>query len=280
MEQRKAAKSVKPLDVVYSVGGKSGCCLKFLLAREENLEDTKSRLDCILYTHVYSIQNAGFANLEALYNSNYLKFKSSIDQCNEFSSVTCQGFRLRTAQEIQQGSNCSRNDQHSVDVKPERLQKEEPKVATKIADSGLEKSESLKENAKPPTKKADGKSAFATFFSKNQEKQAAVKEENKEDAKKISNKRIVRENSEDEGVSPKVNETKRFKLASDDKREKPDAKTKVTKKGKGAKAGKKSSSKNVQRKRIQQMSESDASNDEGNIDTRSTFSDSNKRCNL
>ena len=45
-----------PIQVVYSVGGYIGNNLKFLLAIDSKLDQAKSKLDKVLYTHVYSVQ--------------------------------------------------------------------------------------------------------------------------------------------------------------------------------------------------------------------------------
>ena len=291
-----------PIQVVYSVGGYIGNNLKFLLAIDSKLDQAKSKLDKVLYTHVYSVQKGKLGSYGLLYNSNLTDLKKTIQQCSGNSGISCPSARLKTPEERKFSKATAETKKPTEPVKPAVVK---PTVATEtLKDDKKEESSNKavtekkgspkehKATSKPTDKKATGKPDMSAFFSKNKVKepkaestdknkkeQVEVKKEIPVEAKKApaSAKRVVREPSsseDDENEENKVENrskkstvvgnNKRFKLADDADVEKSKPKSQPAAKAKKppakpAKKGKDNAAKKPQRKRIQQISDSDSS---------------------
>lgn len=266
-------------EVVYSVGGYVGKNLKSVLVKDINLEKVKSKLDKVLSVHVYSVQKGKLESFGVLYNSNLTELKRSIQQCCGLACIVCHSAKLKPASELAIKTGAE------VKKIPETTKPTLTKEETNKSFAVLGKAESPKETSKTahePTnpkekvsraaeKKTAGKPAISAFFAKHQVKEPVDKKLSVgEDPKKpTTNKRVVREPSDDEienentNVEDKTsnNGTKRLKLSEAEKPLTLHTKTAKTKKvQKKEKPGSKKSGK-TQRKRIQQFSDSESSGD-------------------
>ncbi len=266
-------------EVVYSVGGYVGKNLKSVLVKDINLEKVKSKLDKVLSVHVYSVQKGKLESFGVLYNSNLTELKRSIQQCCGQAGIVCHSAKLKPASEL--------TIKTGAEIKkiPETTKPTLTKEETNKSSAFLGKAESPKETsqiAHEPTnmkekvsraaeKKTAGKPAISAFFAKHQVKEPVEKKSSVgEDPKKpTTNKRVVREPSDDEienentNVEDKTsnNGTKRLKLSEAEKPLTLHTKTTKAKKvQKKEKPGSKKSGK-TQRKRIQQFSDSESSGD-------------------
>lgn len=279
LKSKKGA-SIDDFEVVYSVGGFLGKNLSILLVTGATLEETKSKFDKVLYSHVYSIQKGKLASFSLLYESNKTELKQTVQQCTGHSSIFCPSAKLKTAEEL--AANKPKPEPPAPKKAPDAApQKPKPEPLKEANEINNQQQQSI-----PPAdtiKKATAKPAIATFFAKHHvkdpENKKKVEEAKKkeEESKKQSNKslkRVVREPSDDEEddedmeVDDAVDQkkvtngsSKRFKLAEEEKPvvKAPVKSSKVTKSKKGKKESPKSGK--PQRKRIQQVSDS---SDEGN----------------
>ncbi len=280
LKSKKGA-SIDDFEVVYSVGGSLGKNLSILLVTGATLEETKSKFDKVLYSHVYSIQKGKLASFSLLYESNKTELKQTVQQCTGHSSIFCPSRKLKTAEEL--AANKPKPEPPAPKKAPDAApQKPKPEPLKEANEINNQQQQSI-----PPAdtiKKATAnKPAIATFFAKHHvkdpENKKKVEEAKKkeEESKKQSNKslkRVVREPSDDEEddedmeVDDAVDQkkvtngsSKRFKLAEEEKPvvKAPVKSSKVTKSKKGKKESPKSGK--PQRKRIQQVSDS---SDEGN----------------
>merc|ERR1712071_284928 len=123
-------------------------------------------------------------------------------------------------------------------------------------------------------KKLTEKPAIAAFFAKHQVKNPSEKKETVP-IKVVPSKRVAREPSDDEETTERTTTQKRLRLADDAKSEKSDSLTKLKSKSK-AKTSKISTSKDTgkKRKRIQQISDSESSEEEKEEGNRLTTSNS------
>ena len=277
VEKMKKSES-REFSVVYSVCGREGRNLKFVLATEDDLEGVKAKCGEILFAYVYSIQKGRkFSDYDSLYNVNYSKFKSNARNCNEFSGISCCSVRQRSATDLERKYEQAA-ESGSSKVKREEISKGSVKTESNTEAKGDVQSPdtkmNVKENSKPVEKKAAaaaGKPTMSAFFAKHQVKTSSVdKKSGLEDASRVSNKRIVREPSreddEDDAGGKGASETKRFKLSHDDDDDVdgPQCKSSQNVKAKAARmkpANKKKPALGSQkpRKRIQQISDSDSS---------------------
>lgn len=260
--------------VVYSIGGYLGKNLKFLLVKDTYLNEAKLKFDKVLSTHVYSIQKGKLDSFGLLYNSNQTGLKKSIQQCSGQSAISCSAATLKTGTEVINKVPVAVDKSNSVEKPPQPLVKKEETSG----DVATVKPEHVKESSQPAqektTKKATekkqvGKQAIATLFAKQAAKEPVQKKVAVEDVQKsTSNKRVVREPSDDEQENEKKENngeknsssvSKRFKLSEEEKPLKSqENKTKTKKSDKKGKQTSKTSDKK-QRKRIQQFSESESS---------------------
>ena len=253
--------------------------MKLLLISEDSLSKTKSTFDKTLYSHVYSIQKRGLEDYETIYNANHEKFKSNTNLCNEFSGITQPNLKQRPAQvqemmvqAPQQPAKITKQESNGwIKTGPGTEVKNKEKEKLEVKDIKEESSDSKgqqKENSKPGEKKAVmNKGGISALFAKQQSKPPVEKKPVEEEEKKATNKRMVREPSSDEADEEKSSkDVKRFKLSSAPAKEVPPNPTNVPKtkplKTKQQASKKKATSQQKQRKRIQQVSDSE-SNDGG-----------------
>jgi DNA polymerase delta subunit 3 len=268
--------------VVYSLGGYIGKNLKFLLVRDINLEEAKSKFEKIISLHIYSIQKGKLEKFGVLYNSNITEIKKSIQQCSGQAAIQCPAAKLKSPAELA-SSNVTEVQKNPEPVKPppSTLKKEETSLdSTSLKTEDAEHTTQGKATAKektssklPATK--GGKPAIAAFFATQQaigrvnpvKEPAEKKVVDEEPKKSVTHKRLIRQSSDDESEnenkdtnSEKVKPTKRFKLAEEPLKS-HETKAKAKKSQKKAKQSKLSGK--TQRKRIQQISDSE-SNSDGN----------------
>lgn len=259
------------LQVVYSLGGYMGKNLRFLLVTEDKLEESRSKLEKVLYAHVYSVQKGKLENLNLLYNSTQTELRKSVEQCTRHSGIKCTQVKVKTNEQLV-----------TERPKPVEANKNPEPVAKPIKAEPLKESNEIKHEtapasvAKKPAPIGNKPPAIAALFAKHHVKDPEKKKAEEEAKKKVeeaskkpasTNKRVVREPSDDEGEEMDSNPTKatngsskRFKLSENEsKATKPDSKG--TKKAKGNSNKKETK---PQRKRIQQISDSESS-DEGNF---------------
>ncbi|XP_066502174.1 DNA polymerase delta subunit 3 [Hoplias malabaricus] len=93
LEQRRKERSGSTLHATYLVSGKSienGCvCHKVSVVREDQLQDTKSKLEKTVSIHVYSIQRAELKDSGPLYSTDYDAVKENLKNCNKYSAIHC-----------------------------------------------------------------------------------------------------------------------------------------------------------------------------------------------
>merc|ERR1711928_104695 len=219
-------KQDKALTVVYSVGGFIGKNLRIILTSEECLPKVKLSFDKLLFTHIYSIQQKKSDSLELLFNASSTGIKKSLKQCNSFSGIHCPAVKERQIDQV-------------------------AKVTTS------------KPSTKPSGKKVIEKPATAAFFAKQQVKSATPvqKKETVPIKANSSTKRIVREPSDDEEDKAPVN-TKRLKLVEENSSSRTQLKTKQ----KAPKSQIKNKDSVKKRKRIQQVSDSETSDEEKEVE--------------
>lgn len=264
----------KQYQIVYSLCGYIGKNLKFTLVRDAQLESAKAKLDKIISIHIYSIQKGKLESLDVLYNSSLTELKKSIQQCCGQSSITYKQVKLKPASELT-SKIVSEVKKTSEPVK--KLLNSETAVKKESAsvlktDSQTHSNGSKEQATKPLVKKTVDKPGIATMFAKQQAKEPTIKKAAvvEDSVKQATNKRVVRESSDEENENIDTNteklsngKNKRLKLceASEEKEDKLPktsraTKTKPTKKK--TQASNKSAGK-TQRKRIQQISDSESS---------------------
>lgn len=277
-ENLKAKQNASTYDIVYSVGGYAGKNLKFMLVKDDHLEQAKSKLDKLLSVHVYSVQCGKLKSFEVLYNSNLTELKRSIQQCCGQAGISCGAAKLKSASEL---SNRTVTEVKNVAEQTKALQstskKDETNVGTALKTENeketiktVEEIVSTKEKVpnKLTDKKTIGKQAIATLFAKQQAKEPIVKKPVvvEEVPKPVTNKRVIREPSDDENENINTNKdqacTKRLKLSEEEKPLKSHqaSKSKPKHSQKKEKKSVKPTAK-TQRKRIQQFSDSESSGD-------------------
>ena len=267
-------------EVVYSVGGYVGKNLKFSLVKESKLNVAKSKLDNVLSVHVYSVQKGKLESFGVLYNSNLTEFKKSIQQCTGQAGIVCHAAKLKPASELAKKTvvEIKKLPEATKSFQPTVPKEETNKTSTGVkGDSSKDDNKTAPENVntkekatsnKAAEKKPAGKPAISAFFAKHQVKEPVEKKPAVEDLKKpTTNKRIVREPSDDEIENENTNikedknssnGTKRFKLATEEKPKSQISKSKTKKPQKKEKQSSKTAGK-TQRKRIQQFSDSESS---------------------
>lgn len=268
----------KSYQFIHSVGGFEGKNLKFFIVPEDKLEHAKSQLDRVLSSHFYSVQKGKLGSLELLYNSNRTSLKRSIEQSSAYSGIKCSFVQLRpeaVAASHQVSAAPPRFNKLS-DTKTSAESNAKPAIhPTALSDQTENKTNNdtsaqngAKSNVKTD-KKSSGKAGLAAMFAKQAQappKKKPEPEPAEEEKKPATNKRVVREPSDDEienqeEKSQKSSTNKRFKLSDEPKQEKKAApkKTKKTSKRSG-------SLDKSKRRRIQKFSDSEDSENEGNED--------------
>lgn len=247
---------------IHIVGGFEGKNLKFFIVPEDGLEHAKSKLDRVLSSHYYSVQKGKLGSLELLYNSNRTGIKPSIEQCSAYSGIKCSFVKLKESSGAVPPTSVPSTIHKSADVKPavaSVLSNQSDNKTNQEAHDGS-KSANIKTEKKPTP--ITGKAGLAAMFAKQAQAPAKKKTEPEEEKKPATNKRIVREPSDDEienkeEKGEKVTSNKRFKLSEEPKQEKK-VEPKKTKK-----ASKRSGSLDrSKRRRIQQISDSEDSENE------------------
>ena len=283
LDNLKKKKQDSSYQVVYSLGGYIGKNLKFLLVRDINLEEAKSKFEKIISLHIYSIQKGKLEKFGVLYNSNITEIKKSIQQCSGQAAISCPAAKLKSPAELA-SSNVTEVQKNAEPVKlpPSTLMKEETSLdSISLKTEETEHTPQVKATAKEKTSSKlhatkGGKPAIAAFFAAQQAigrvnpvKEPAVKKVIDEEPKKsVTHKRLIRQSSDDESEnenkdnnSEKVKPTKRFKLTEEEKPlQSQETKFKTKKPQKKTKQSSKLSGK-AQRKRIQQFSDSESNSD-------------------
>lgn len=254
-------KQDKALTVVYSVGGFIGKNLRIILTSEECLPKVKLSFDKLLFTHIYSIQQKKSDSLELLFNASSTGIKKSLKQCNSFSGIHCPAVKER---QIDQEDSTEVKATESF-TRIQNVPKIEKAAAEETENKNPENKDQVakvttsKPSTKPSGKKVIEKPAIAAFFAKQQVKSATPvqKKETVPIKANSSTKRIVREPSDDEEDKAPVN-TKRLKLVEENSSSRTQLKTKQ----KAPKSQIKNKDSVKKRKRIQQVSDSETSDEE------------------
>ncbi|XP_072517715.1 DNA polymerase delta subunit 3 [Salminus brasiliensis] len=93
LDQRRKERSGTTLHATYLVSGKflenGNMCHKVSVVREDQLEDTKSKLDKTVSVHVYSVQKAELKDSGPLYSTDYDAVKENLKNCNKYSAIRC-----------------------------------------------------------------------------------------------------------------------------------------------------------------------------------------------
>jgi len=258
-------KQDKALTVVYSVGGFIGKNLRIILTSEECLPKVKLSFDKLLFTHIYSIQQKKSDSLELLFNASSTGIKKSLKQCNSFSGIHCPAVKER---QIDQEDSTEVKATESF-TRIQNVPKIEKAAAEETENKNPENKDQVakvttsKPSTKPSGKKVIEKPAIAAFFAKQQVKSATPvqKKETVPIKANSSTKRIVREPSDDEEDKAPVN-TKRLKLVEENSSSRTQLKTKQ----KAPKSQIKNKDSVKKRKRIQQVSDSETSDEEKEVE--------------
>uniref|UniRef100_A0A8B9JG61 DNA polymerase delta subunit 3 n=1 Tax=Astyanax mexicanus TaxID=7994 RepID=A0A8B9JG61_ASTMX len=93
LDQRRKERSGTTLHATYLVSGKcsenGSVCHKVSVVREDQLDDTKSKLDKTISVHVYSVQKAELKDSGPLYSTDYDAVKENLKNCNKYSTIRC-----------------------------------------------------------------------------------------------------------------------------------------------------------------------------------------------
>ena len=205
--------------------------------------------------------------MDILFNANDTGIKNSVKRCNRYSAIHCPTVKERV-------SDQANNTEPSVAASTKIQESPRTEVPKKETDKKEDTSTKSAPSSKPQTKKLTEKPAIAAFFAKHQVKNPSEKKETVP-IKVVPSKRVAREPSDDEETTERTTTQKRLRLADDAKSEKSDSLTKLKSKSK-AKTSKISTSKDTgkKRKRIQQISDSESSEEEKEEGNRLTTSNS------
>ncbi|XP_063040066.1 DNA polymerase delta subunit 3 [Engraulis encrasicolus] len=114
--------SKTPLHATYLVSGKcvqnGGLCHKVSVVREDQLEDTKSRMDSTISIHVYSLQKAEIKDSGTLYSTDYDAVRDNLKNCNKYSAIHCEAAVPMSAAELELIQDIQQ--QHSSPEKPSK----------------------------------------------------------------------------------------------------------------------------------------------------------------
>jgi len=258
-ENWKKKKPDKALTVVYNVGGYVGKNLRIVLTTEECLPKVKLNFDKLLFSHIFSIQQNKLASLELLFNASSTGIKKSLKQCNHFSGINCDSVKER---QTDQESNAEVKTTDTY-TKIQKIPKVEKATVGETENKNpVSKDPEIKATAsKPPAKKPIEKPAISAFFAKHLVKNVSAVEKKETVPIKVnsSTKRVVREPSDDDEEKTPVN-NKRLKLVEEETS--TVSHTKLKSKPKASKSQTKSKEAVKKRKRIQQVSDSETSDEE------------------
>ncbi|KAI4886830.1 hypothetical protein NFI96_018394 [Prochilodus magdalenae] len=206
LEQRRKERSGTTLHATYLVSGKfsenGSVCHKVSVVREDQLEDTKSKLEKTVSVHVYSIQKAELKDSSPLYSTDYDAVKENLKNCNKYSAIRCAAAvplstaDLQKAQEKalattldKESSKPGLNDHTTAATKPSAKQ---PKgimgmFSNKAAPKSVECSKEVKTEQKdesspsegPKTKTTSKANAMNNFFGKSADKKVTTQKADK-----------------------------------------------------------------------------------------------------
>ncbi|XP_053404802.1 DNA polymerase delta subunit 3-like [Mercenaria mercenaria] len=228
-------KGADGLNVTYFVSGltkpdASGeQMFKCTVVPEEKLEVCKTTLAILTSCHVYSVQKSKLKDSNALYMTDFAKFKENVFDSNKFSSIQCERAELRSEDDmnllsvnytssepekkttVANGSTSSKaagKKQPQSAIASMFAKSDAGKKGSKTDDKPQVKEEpktTAKTGGKAGNKKADGMMAF---FSKQTDKKAsAVKE---------TEKKVTTSKSPEKKKSPVKTETKSKKTAREE----------------------------------------------------------------
>ncbi|KAL7844233.1 hypothetical protein SRHO_G00227720 [Serrasalmus rhombeus] len=201
LEQRRKERSGTTLHATYLVSGKcsenGNVCHKVSVVREDQLEDTKSKLEKTISVHVYSIQKAELKDSSPLYSTDYDAVKENLKNCNKYSAICCAAAvplspaELQKAQEKVQAAvldkeatKPSLNDHMATATKPSVKQPKgimgmfSNKAAPKTEQCSKEVKTEQKDDTSPSegskTKASSKANAINNFFGKSADKKATT----------------------------------------------------------------------------------------------------------
>uniref|UniRef100_A0A8B9JG55 DNA polymerase delta subunit 3 n=1 Tax=Astyanax mexicanus TaxID=7994 RepID=A0A8B9JG55_ASTMX len=221
LDQRRKERSGTTLHATYLVSGKcsenGSVCHKVSVVREDQLDDTKSKLDKTISVHVYSVQKAELKDSGPLYSTDYDAVKENLKNCNKYSTIRCAAAVPLSHTELQkvqekvvekEATKPSLNDHTAAAPKPSVKQ---PKgIMGMFSNKAAPKSEACNKEVKTE-QKDEASPVSVILFGKTKRLEHSDSEEERADSQKKKRRRIKKpqsDSSDDEVIpdSPPVPE--------------------------------------------------------------------------